>query len=100
MVLVDDKIRSVVTEEMTVVFEIKALYKDAEETEITSDTFAANLKFEPVEKEDEVEELVEAAAEAEEKVPEENGENEEEEKPVEAVAPPAEVKQKVETVKS
>ena len=52
-----------VKKETTVIFKIKALYKDEEDTEITSDNFSANLKFLPVEEEEEDEEVVESVAE-------------------------------------
>ena len=45
--------RSFVKDEATVVFEVKAMYKDADDNEITSDKFSATLKFKPVEDEEE-----------------------------------------------
>ena len=99
-VLIDDKIRSVVKEEATVIFDLKALFKDKDDTEITSDKFSANLKFKPAEEEEDEEEVVAPAAEAtvEETIEEVVEEIEEEPEPEsEVVAPPAPVK--VEPVK-
>ena len=96
-VLIDDKMRGFVKEEATVVFEIKAMYNDAEDTEITSDKFSATLKFEPVEVEED-EEVPEATATAaaaaeatteEEAVEEAVEEAEEEKEPVKVFVPPA-----------
>ena len=101
-VLIDDKIRSVVKEEATVIFEVKAMYKDEDDTEITSDKFSANLKFVPIEEEDE--EVPEAAA-ADAATAEENAEEEladeteEEKEPVEVVAPAPPAPVKVEPAK-
>ena len=60
-VLIDDKMRGFVKEEATVVFEVKAMYKDADDEELKSDKFSATLKFQPVEEEEEDEEVPEPA---------------------------------------
>ena len=85
--------RSFVKDEATVVFEVKAMYKDADDNEITSDKFSATLKFKPVEEEEEDVE-VPAPAPAAEAVTEEElveevvEEVEEEKEPVVVVPPP------------